>query len=149
MDYITAIGSGFPGVEVSCSGDPTEYANIVWERGLALPSKETLDSWIASNSTLSKKISVLAFRNRFTQAEKITMELAALDNPNGTTQQRQLAASLRVMNADLNVASCVDLLRPETRSGVQALETYGIIGAGRATQILDTPPSLLEIYRGD
>lgn len=147
MDYVTAIGRGFPGVEVSCAGDPNVYTDVTWERGLAMPSKETLDSWIASNSaSASMKISVLAFRNRFTQTEKITLELAALDNPNGTMQSRQLAASLRVMLADLTVASHVDLSNPGTIAGVQALETYNIIGSGRANVILQTPPTAEELY---
>ena len=147
MDYVTAIGLGFPGVQVSCSGDPEIYENIVWEQGLAIPNKETLDAWITSNATsTTKKISVLAFRNRFTQTEKITLELAALDNPTAPMQSRQLAASLRVLLADLTVASHVDLSNPGTIAGVQALETYNIIGAGRTTVILETPPTADEQY---
>ncbi len=146
MDYVTAIGRGFPGVEVSCVGDPNVYANITWERGLALPSQATLDAWIASNSSTILGITVLAFRNRFTQTEKVALEMAALDDPTAPMQNRQLAASLRAMLADLSVARMVDLTRADTRAGVQSLETYGIIGTGRAAVILDTPPTAEEIY---
>ena len=150
MDYITAIGTGFPGVEVSCSGDPTVYANITWERGLALPSQETLDAWIVSNAAVaSVRITALAFRKRFTQTEKITMDLAGIDNPAAPMEQRQMAAALRVMFADLASVLCVDLTAPETIEGVNTLEAYGIIGPGRANVILTTPPTDIEIYRGD
>jgi hypothetical protein len=85
------------------------------------------------------QITVLGFRNRFTQSEKIAMEMASIDNPAATMQQRQLAASLRVMQADIAVAKFIDLARPDTITGVQALEQYGIIAAGRANSILTTP----------
>lgn len=144
--YIEAIGKGFPNVQCHAAGDGSVYEDIVWDSGAALPSKATLDEWIAANpvGTAEHKITVLAFRNRFTQAEKVTIDMASIDNPAGTMQQRQLAASLRVMNADLAVATFVDLDRAETRAGVQALETYGIIGAGRAAQILSTVINDLE-----
>lgn len=147
MDYVTAIGLGFPGVEVSCYSDPTVYENVKWEAGLPMPSKEAIDAWIASNAHLvnKNKITVLAFRNRFTQAEKVAIELASLDNPSAPMQQRQLAAVLRVMAADLAVATFVDLNRPETRAGVQQLEAFGIIGPGRANEILNTPPTAIEL----
>lgn len=91
------------------------------------------------------RITKLAFRNRFTTAEKVAIELASIDNPNGTTQARQLAASLRANQKDMEVATFIDLSRADTRAGVQALETAGLIGTGRATQILDTPVTSEEV----
>lgn len=144
--YIQAIGKGFPGVECHATGDGSIYTDLVWDAGLPLPTQETLDAWIASNdpAAANMKITVLAFRNRFTQAEKIAIELASLDNPSASMQQRQLAASLRVMAADIAVATYVDLARQDTIQGVTALETYGIIGAGRANTILTTVPTSIE-----
>jgi len=142
--YIEAIGIGFPTVQAHSAGDL--YTDLVWDAGDPLPSQATLDSWILSNTqSTSKKITVLAFRNRFTQAEKVAIDLSSIDNPTATAPVRQLAASLRVMASDLTVATFVDLDRPDTRAGVQSLETYGIIGAGRALIILDTPPTALEL----
>jgi hypothetical protein len=142
--YIEAIGAGFPTVQAHSAGDL--YTDLVWDAGDPLPSQETLDSWILSNpQRTSTKITVLAFRNRFTQAEKVAIDLSSIDNPAAAMSARQLAASLRVMASDLTVATFVDLDRPDTRAGVQALETYGIIGAGRASIILDTPPTALEL----
>lgn len=139
MNYVDAISNGFPGVFCHAAGDGSLYENIVWDGGLALPTKEALDAWIASNTvSTSTRITVLAFRNRFTSAEKVAIELASLDNPAATMEQRQLAASLRVFNADLAVASFVDVARSDTIAGVNMLEQYGIIAAGRAAQILST-----------
>ena len=86
-----------------------------------------------------QRITRLAFRNRFTQAEKVTMEIAALDNPAATMPQRQQAAALRANLADTAAATFIDLLRPDTRTGVLSLEAGGLLAAGRALEILDTP----------
>ena len=142
--YIEAIGAGFPTVQAHTAGEL--YTDLVWDAGDPLPSQATLDSWILSNApSTSRKITVLAFRNRFTQAEKVAIDLSSIDDPAATMPARQLAASLRVMASDLTVATFVDLDRSDTRVGVQSLETYGIIGVGRASEILDTPPTALEI----
>lgn len=86
-----------------------------------------------------RHITRLAFRNRFTQAEKIGLELAALDKPAGTMPERTQAAALRTYLEDAAAATFVDLARTDTRAGVQFLETAGLLAAGRALQILDTP----------
>ena len=85
----------------------------------------------------SARITRLAFRNRFTQAEKVALELAALDNPSATMAQRQQAAALRAHLKDLDAATFVDLNRPETVTAVQALEAGGLLASGRAATILD------------
>lgn len=91
----------------------------------------------APPASATRHITRLAFRNRFTQAEKIALELAALDNPSGTPEQRQQAAAIRVSLADTAAATFIDLDRPDTRSGVVMLETAGLLAASRATAILD------------
>lgn len=93
-------------------------------------------------------ITKLAFRNRFMPDEKVAIELAALDNPAADMQVRALAASLRANQQDIIVAQFIDLMFADTRSGVQALEAYGLIGAGRAAEILDTPPTGSEVFDG-
>ena len=147
MDYVTAIGIGFPGIQVECFGDPMVYENLQAVNGSVMPSKTTLDEWIAANSAANTKtkLTVLAFRNRFTQAEKVAIDLSSFDNPAAPIEQRQMAAMLRVFMADLHAATFVDVSRPDTRAGVQQLEAYGIIGPGRAAVILDTPPTAIEL----
>lgn len=94
------------------------------------------------------KITKLAFRNRFTQAEKVAIEIASLDVPTAPAAQRSLAAALRANQEDVAVASYIDLGRADTRAGVQTLETYGLVAAGRAAVILDTPPTAEEVWHG-
>lgn len=84
-------------------------------------------------------ITRLAFRNRFTQAEKVLLELAALDDPAAPMAQRQQAAAIRASMADTAAATFIDLSRADTRAGVQMLEALGLIANGRALEILDTP----------
>lgn len=85
----------------------------------------------------ARHITKLAFRNRFTQAEKVGIELASIDDPAAATATRQQSAGLRASLADLAAADYIDLDRPDTRAQVQGLETNGLIGAGRALEILD------------
>ena len=87
----------------------------------------------------SLHITKLAFRNRFTQTEKVMLEISALDDATAPMQQRQLAATLRATLSDVNAATFIDLSRSETRAGVQMLETVGLLAVGRATEILDNP----------
>lgn len=85
------------------------------------------------------RITRLAFRNRFTQTEKVMLELAALDDPTAPMPQRQQAAAVRVHLADVAASTFVDLARTDTRAGVQSLEAAGLLAPGRALQILDAP----------
>jgi hypothetical protein len=146
LTYIQAIGIGYPAVQCHSLGDGSIYEDIIWVAGPPIPSQAELDAWIAANplAGVGTKITVLALRNRFTTTEKVTIDMASIDNPAGTMQQRQLAASLRVMMADLSVATFVDLSRPDTIAGIQMLETYGIIGVGRANTILTAPIQPIE-----
>lgn len=81
-------------------------------------------------------ITKLAFRQRFTAAERVAMEIAQLDDATATMQARQAAAALRASSADLQASKYVDLARTDTQQGVQSLEAFGVIGAGRAAEIL-------------
>ena len=85
------------------------------------------------------RVTRLAFRNRFTQSEKVALELAALDDPAATMAQRQQAAAIRVHLADVAVSTFIDLAAQDTRAGVQALEAGGLLTEGRALEILDAP----------
>jgi hypothetical protein len=84
-----------------------------------------------------RHITCLAFRNRFTEDEKVMIELAAIDNPGADMEQRRQSARLRANMADVAAASWIDLDRQDTRAGVQMLEDASVIGAGRALEILD------------
>lgn len=86
------------------------------------------------------RITRLAFLDRFTDAEAIAIDLASI----GATVE---AAGLRRYVAKVNAATFIDLSRIDTRAGVQALETVGILAVGRALAILDAPIQDVERYR--
>lgn len=87
----------------------------------------------------ARHVTVLAFRNRFTKAEKVRIELAAINDPAASAPQRERAATIRVGQADLAAATFVDLDRLETRADVQAFEMMGLLDAsGRALVIVDS-----------
>lgn len=87
------------------------------------------------------RITRLAFRQRFTAAEKATLTFVA-------RQATQQGAAVQSYLDDVQAAAHIDLLRTDTRAGVQALEAGGLLAAGRAAVILDTPPTAEELYRG-
>ena len=95
-----------------------------------------------------RRITKLAFRNRFTKAEKAGIEFAALDDPTAPIAQRQQAAALRADLKDQEQAAFIDLDDEDTRTGVLTLEAVGLIAAGRAVEILDTPVQDKERFTG-
>jgi hypothetical protein len=102
----------------------------------------------APTAVVVRHITKLGFRNRFTRAEKVVLEMAALDNPAASMAQRQQSAALRADLKDQEGATFIDLDRADLRAGVQALEAAGLIAAGRALQILDAPVQEIERFRG-
>lgn len=97
---------------------------------------------------LTRYLSKLGFRNRFTAAEKALIEFAALDNPAAAMPARMLSASIRATLADQRDATYIDPNRPDTRQGVIGMETGGLLSAGRALQILDAPIQDDEMFKG-
>lgn len=86
-----------------------------------------------------RRITPFAFRDRFTQAEKVLIDIASIDDPSVSMENRCLAAAIRVNLADLAVAFEVDLDHPGTRKGVLDLYSAGILKHGRPEEILDSP----------
>ena len=89
----------------------------------------------------SRKITKLAFLDRFTDAEAIAIDLASI----GATTQ---AAAMRRFQKKVDAATFIDLDRSDTRGGVQTLEAAGLLAVGRAAEILDGPIADQERYRG-
>lgn len=87
---------------------------------------------------VNTKITRLAFLDRFTDAEAITLDLASI----GATVE---AATIRRYLSKVNAAAFIDLGREDTRGGVMALEQMGILQPGRASIILDSPIRDVEI----
>jgi len=84
-------------------------------------------------------ITNLAFDLRFSDAERIAIEIASLDNPAADMEQRAIAAALRVSKERSNKARFTDLDDATTRAGVEQMEAIGLLAEGRAVAILDAP----------
>lgn len=74
---------------------------------------------------IKPSLSVLQFRSRFTDAEKVAIYTAA-----------KTEVLVQIWLDDLMAASDVRTDDPRTIGGVQALEAAGLIAAGRASEIL-------------
>lgn len=138
LSYLDAINKGYPSVQVHCFGNPFVYDDLVWSGGDALPSQDDLDVWIAEESVLSNRtLTKLAFRKLFTLPERVAVDNAS----QSTALPAQYKALLATMAIDLSVAVEVHLDDPVTAQGVQLLEQLGLIGPGRAAQILSNTPA--------
>ena len=92
---------------------------------------------LISNGTNTTKITKLAFRERFTIAEMTGIYATMPTN-----------FTLQAMIANQQVATFVDLSRSDTIAGVGYLVSIGLITQDRATAILTTPPTAVEVYTG-
>lgn len=91
---------------------------------------------VQSVPSIPRHITKLAFRQRFTNSERIAIEIAALDNPAGTQQEREKSAAIRSYMKDVDVAKFIDLDRSDLQAGVNFLESIGLLAAGRANEII-------------
>lgn len=140
MTYIEAIGRGFPKVQCHAVGDGSTFESLVWDAGEPIPSKETLDAWIAANpeAQAERVLTKYQFRKLFTFSERIAIDNFAM-NPNLSVQNK---AVLSTIMKDLEVSGAVELDNPDVAQGIGFLEQVGLIGAGRAAQIIsNSPPS--------
>lgn len=88
-------------------------------------------------TSASKRITILAMRQRFTVSEMLAIMTAA-----ETTQ------IVRYLMKNLELATFVDLSRSDTQAGIGVLVSYGLITQERANIILTAPPALHEVYSG-
>lgn len=100
-------------------------------------------------------ITRLAFNNRFTIEEAVAFKVAQQPptrNPNETdaafAQRQALSFQLQVLNERLNLATFIDLDRPDARQAVQSLAQLGILTPARVGEILDGPIQDNEVYHG-
>lgn len=121
QEYFNYVGS-LPWV---FNGDPALSADISNECVSVDGSITGFEQIIVPPNAPNAVLSVLDFRNRFTMAEKVAIYTAA-----------QASIEIQVWLADLAAAVEVNLSHMQTIQGVQALEQFGLIGAGRAAQIL-------------
>lgn len=83
------------------------------------------------------RITKLAFKQRFTQGERIAIREAAKTIP-----------EVYDFEDLVDSATFIDLQRSDTVTAVNAIEELGLIGKGRAVDILTAPIQDIEQYRG-
>lgn len=131
--YIEAISKGFPAVQCHAPGEGNVYEDIIWDAGAPLPSKETLDEWIAANpKDVTEGLTKYQFRKLFTLNERVLIDNAQ-QNPNISANNKAILATIM---KDLEVSGAVYLNNPDTIQGVMFLEQIGLIAQGRSAQIL-------------
>lgn len=81
-------------------------------------------------------LSKYQFRKLFTQAERIAIDNFEY-NDALTLEQK---AALHTLTLDFNAATVVDLNLPDTQAAVAYLETIGLLGTGRADQVINLVP---------
>ncbi len=135
--YLDAVRAGFPSVMAVSNGDPYIYDNIEWTGGDAVPSQDDLDEYIkAASTTASTDLTKYQFRQLFSLNERV-----ACDNfPSNPAIPPQYKAILTTMFKDLELSAVVQLTNPQTAQGVKLLEQVGLIGPGRANQIIARIP---------
>jgi len=94
------------------------------------------------DSAIPSRITKLAFRSRFTAAEKAGMEAFA-------AQSNAYAYALRAAMGDQRDATFIDLSRQDTIGGVNQLVAMGLLTSQRASEILNNPVLEIEVYSGD
>ena len=72
------------------------------------------------------------FRDRFTFAERIAIDGA----PENTDLPAATRAAMRTLNKDFEAASQIELDHAHTIVGLQMIESFGLLAAGRAEEIL-------------
>lgn len=88
-------------------------------------------------TTPDTRITKLAFKQRLSQAERIAIREAAKVNPEVFDFQDLVDS-----------ATFVDLSRQDTIDALNTLEAAGLIGAGRANEILTAPIQDIERFNG-
>lgn len=138
--YIEAISLGFPAVQCHTLGTGDVYEDIVWDGGAAMPSKEAVDSWIEANPQHTGVVlTKYEFRKLFTFQERVICDnIMSL-----TTIPENYRTAIMTFNKDLDASGAVFLTdNPDVGNGLRMLESLGVIGPGRANQILsNTPPA--------
>ena len=84
---------------------------------------------------LPQRVTRLAFMQRFTQAERVAIRLAA-----------KTAPEIEDYLAMVDAATFIDLTRADTIASVNALATAGLITQERATEITTTLVASAEVY---
>ncbi len=141
MTYIEIVQKQFPTkIITQVLNGGSVYADIVWNEFDTPPTEAEVAAAVADyiaqqNSTITK----FQFRKLFTFSERV-----ALDNFQANEAiPANYKAMLTTMFKDLDSSGAVVLTLPDVIQGVNMLEQLGLIGTGRAAQVLarQNPPA--------
>ena len=89
---------------------------------------------VVTGNTNNTRITVLAFRKRFTLEERVALEKRARED-----------AMIRVFLDDVAAATYIDLTDPDLRECLEAAAALDVIGVDRVAELLDAPVSEAEL----
>ena len=101
------------------------------------PKEEHIDLGALVHELKESKISKLAFLNRFTTTELVSFYTAVNSN-----------VQMQILEKKLMAAQFIDLKRSDTILAVNVLVQLGMLTISRASEILNTEPTELEVYNG-
>lgn len=104
-------------------GDPVFAAYLAWTA--ADPENHVAEHTFNYPPPPPEPLTKLAFMNRFTMDEKAAIYTAAKQN-----------VYIEIWLDQFKLAEYVDVSDPRTIAGINALESFGLIGAGRAAELL-------------
>lgn len=141
MTYFEIVQKQFPTkIITQVLNGGAQYSDIIWNEFETPPTQAEADAAVADyiaqqNSTITK----FQFRKLFTLTERV-----GLDNfQSNTNISAQNKAILTTMFKDLDSSGAVVMTLPDVIQGVNMLEQLGLIGTGRAAQVLarQNPPA--------
>ena len=132
------------GEELSLIEQSNEYQQLV---DISNDNPSPCVGWIFNGSQIIPPVGItakksmiltkLALRQRMTIQELIAIYTAKASNP-----------VISILLDNLSAASYIDLERPDTISGTMYLVSQGLLTLQRAQEILNTPASASELYKG-
>jgi hypothetical protein len=123
-----------------------QYQSAIFDYDAIIDVSNTIPApqvgWTLSGNTLSgtiatMRITKLAMLQRFTVPERIGLLNYIQTNP---------ASVPAMLMQNINVATFVDLMRPDTQAGIYYLVNFGLLTTARATSILNAIPTSLEVF---
>lgn len=129
-EEIQSLGGQYELIIDISSANPTPAVGWILSGNILIPGE-------GQSAVVTKRITRLAMRQRFTFSE-----LCSLNNAAKTSDP------VAVLMDNLQSATYIDLLRPDTIGGMSLLVSLGLITEARKTVILEATPGIDEIYKG-
>lgn len=140
-NYVTVVQILYPHLNIiQVNNDGEQYSDIVWSEYETPPSQAVLDQAVEDYiNTQTNTITKFQFRKLFTFNERVGLDNFST-NPNIPANYK---AILTTMFKDLDSSGAVVMTLPDVIQGVNMLEQLGLIGPGRAAQVLarQNPPA--------